>query len=275
MQANFDYADEADAKAKFRVAMAMSPVLVAMTANSPMADGRMTGYKSYRAHVWTDTDPARCGILPFAFDTDALFAAYTRYALDVPMYFVARGPRLLPAEGRTFRDFLAHGLDGEHATLGDWATHLTTLFPEARLKSYIEVRAADGQPSQLVLATPALMKGLLYDSDCLAASWDLLCKWTLDQRRQLLVDAARDGLRADGPRYRLVDYAKELVSIAREGLRRQARLDGAGEDERVYLGELERLVLEGLCPADRFIDAWHGSWRHDFTALVHGCSYGP
>jgi glutamate--cysteine ligase len=273
VQANFDYSDERDARDKFRIAMGMSPILVAMTANSPVVDGELTRFKSYRAHVWTDTDADRCGVLPFAFDTNAVFRAYTEYALDVPMYFLARGSRLLELGGRTFRDFMASGLDGEHATLEDWTTHLTTLFPEARMKTYIEVRAADSQSPELMLGTPALMKGLFYESDCLDAAWDIIGAWTLDQRLELLAQTSRHGLAADGPHHPVRDYAKELVEIAHEGLRRQAKTNPAGEDETIYLEPLAALVEAGMCPADKIIEAWNGPWHGKIAPLVAYASY--
>jgi glutamate--cysteine ligase len=273
VQANFDYSDERDARRKFRVAMAASPILIAVAANSPIAAGKPTGYRSYRAHIWRDTDPARCGILPFAFDTDDLFVAYTRYALDVPMYFVSRAGRLIDVQGKTFRHFLDHGIEGERPTLADWTTHLTTLFPEARLKTYIEVRAPDSQPSDLVLATPAMMKGLLYDSDCLDAAWDVLSRWSIAERSELGEAAAREALGARAGRYRLLDYARELVNIAREGLSRQARLDADGRDESIYLERMADDVDRGLSPADRIIEHWENDWAGSLDRLVHYTAY--
>ncbi len=273
VQANFDYGDERDARDKFRIAMGMSPLLVAMSANSPIVDGELTNLKSYRAHIWTDTDADRCGVLPFAFDSDAVFRGYTEYALDVPMYFLARGDRLLRLGGRTFRDFMRTGLDGEHATLNDWSTHLTTLFPEARMKTYIEVRAADSQSPALMLGTPALMKGLFYDADCLDAAWDVIGPWTLDQRLELLAEATRHGMAAPGPRHSIRDYAKEIVGIAREGLRRQAKTNAAGEDETIYLDPLAAMVDDGKCPADAIIEGWKGPWNGQIGGLLEYSSY--
>jgi glutamate--cysteine ligase len=257
VQANFDYGDEHDARRKFRVAMGMSPVLVAISANSPIVDGALTGYKSFRAHIWRDTDSRRCGVLPFAFDTMNVFGAYTAWALDVPMYFVWRDGRFLPARGMTFRQFLASGLDGHRATLADWATHLTTLFPEARLKTYMEVRAADSQTVELMLGTPALMKGILYADDSVDAAWDVMRAWTRDERLQAGEDAARDGLEARVHRHRMRDIALELTAIAREGLQRQRRRNAAGSDESMYLESLARDVEAGVTPADRVIRCWN------------------
>jgi len=266
VQANFDYGSERDAKEKFRLSMALAPVLIALSANSPVVDGRASGYKSFRAHVWTDTDPARCGTLPFAFDTEGIFGAYTEYALDVPMYFVQRAGRLLQTGGISFRSFLEKGLDGHRATLSDWTTHLTTLFPEARMKTYIESRSADGQPASRVLLAPALLKGLLYDSDCLTAAWDVLCHWSLDERREAVEQAARLGLDARVQRHRLRDYADELCQIAREGLRRQACRSEELADESDYLELLERQLREDRSPADALRPP-DGDWKHWLEAV--------
>jgi glutamate--cysteine ligase len=274
VQSNFDYSDERDACRKLRVAMAMSPVLVAMTANSPIVDGAPSGYKSFRAKVWQDTDPARCGILPFVFDTENVFGAYARWALDVPMYFVWRDGTFLPAHGMTFRGYMDRGLDGARATLADWSTHLTTLFPEARLKTYLEVRAADSQPVELMLGTPALMKGILYDSDCLDAAWDVLRSWSLDERITAGEDAARLALEAKVRRHRLADYARDLVAIGRVGLARQAQKNSAGDDETVYLEALARDVASAECPADRLLRNWDGNWRGSLACLITESAYG-
>ena len=259
VQANFDYKSDVDARDKLRIAVAMSPVLIAMSANSPIVDGRLTERKSFRAHVWTDTDAARCGVLPFVFDTDDVFGAYTQYALDVPMYFVSRGDDLFETGGMTFREFMKSGFRDCHATLDDWSVHLTTLFPEARMKTYIEVRAPDSQMPSHMLATPALMKGLMYEPDCLAASWDVVRKWSLDQRLSYGDEASKHGMAARFGQHSVGDYARELLEVAREGLRRQARLDTVGQDESVYLEPLVEDVENGLCPADRVIADWESA----------------
>lgn len=269
VQGNFDYESEEDARRKLRVSLALSPVLVAISANSPVLDGKETGFKSFRAHVWTDTDPRRCGLLPFAFETHGIFRAYAEYALDVPMYFVARDGQLLSPEGMTFRDYLAKGLANHRATLADWATHLTTLFPESRLKTYVEVRSADGQPQDRVIAIPALLKGILYENDCLDAVWDLFGRWTLSERIEAAAAAAKDGLAAQVGRHSLQSYARDVVAIAAEGLRRQHRLDGQGQDETRYLARLEADVTAGICPADHALRVW----RNRPQNLVSFASY--
>lgn len=268
VQANFDFDSEDDARKKMRLAMALPPVVVAVSANSPLIDGRLTGYKSFRARVWADTDPARCGILPFVFDTESLFGAYTRYALDVPLYFLERNDRLIPCRGETFRDLLEGRIDGERAFLSDWATHLTTLFPEARLKTYIELRSADCQPIDAMLSPPAFMKGLVYDNDCLEAAIDTLSGWTAENVRENWQAAAKHGLSARAGRHTLRDYARELLAIAEEGLRRQAALDDTGNDETMYLRGIRDTVESGITPADAVITNWTGIWRESFPALI-------
>jgi glutamate--cysteine ligase len=270
VQGNFDYESEDDARRKLRVSLALSPVLVAVSANSPVIDGKDSGFKSFRAHVWTDTDARRCGLLPFAFETESIFRAYVEYALDVPMYFVAREGRLLPSDGMTFRTYLAKGLSHHRATLADWETHLTTLFPEARLKTYIEVRSADGQPQDRVIAIPTLLKGILYENDCLDAAWDLLGRWPLADRLEAATSAAKDGLAARVGRHSLQSYAREVVAIAIEGLRRQRRLDPQGLDETQYLTRLQADVDAGRCPADQAL----ATWRDKAQSLIALAAYG-
>lgn len=273
VQSNFDYSDERDAFRKLRVAMAMSPILVGISANSPIVNAQPSGYKSFRARIWRDTDPARCGILPFVFDTANVFGAYARWALDVPMYFIWRDGHFLSSGGITFRTFVERGWRDLRATLADWATHLTTLFPEARLKTYLEVRAADSQSVELMLGTPALMKGILYDEDCLEAAWDVLSPWTTGERIQAGEDAARDGLDARVRRHRIADYARDLVDIGRTGLARQAKRNTLQQDESIYLEPLARDVFAAECPADRLLRHWHDDWRGAMSCLVRETAY--
>ncbi|MBI5505496.1 MAG: glutamate--cysteine ligase [Deltaproteobacteria bacterium] len=273
VQCNFDYADERDATAKMRVGMSMGPVLVAISANSPVVDGALTGYQSFRSHIWTDTDAARCGFLPFVYSSDSLFRSYTEYALDVPMYFLARRGELLEVGGATFREFLATGFEGERATLADWTLHLTTLFPEVRLKSYLEIRSPDSQPVDLMLATPALMKGIFYDADCLAAAWDAIRKWSPRELSSLQEEAARHGLAAKWQRHTLKDYARELVEIGRVGLTRQRVEDSHGNDETVYLERMEEDLRGGRNPASRIIENWQGEWNGQIDRLIEAAAY--
>ncbi len=273
VQSNFDYADETDARLKFRLCMALVPILVAMSANSPVVDGRLTGYKSYRARVWRDTDPDRCGVLGFAFDTESLFRAYTEYALDVPMYFLARGEDLVSVWPMPFREVLAKGYDGHEATLEDWRLHLSTIFPEVRLKTYIEIRSADSQSADLLLSTPAFLKGLLYERDCLEAALDLLGRWSFSERLDSGEEAARHGLAGRAGRHRLADFANDLVGIARAGLERQDRRDEQGRSEAVHLDPLAEAVAGARCPADALIEAWQGPWGGKVDRLIEELDY--
>jgi len=264
VQANIDYADEADAMMKMRVGMGIAPLLNAMFANSSVGDGDLNGYMSFRGHIWTDTDRARCGLLPFVFRPDAGFADYVEWALDVPLYFILRrGTYLTSVTGTPFRRFLAEGADGERATLDDWNLHLTTLFPEVRLKGYIELRSADSQPPERMLALPALVKGVFYTEDCLLAAWDLVKRWSWDERVALWREAHREALLARLRGIRVLELARELYAIAEEGLRRQGALDRAGRDERVYLERMSEQLDLGRSPARVIAEKWKGQWESE------------
>jgi len=273
VQANIDFSDEKDAMAKFRTGMGLTPLMVAMFANSPISEGQLNGYRSFREHIWTDTDKARCGMLEFAFSPDVSFRHYMEYALDVSMYFIIRNHDYLDMTGTTFRHFLNYGHNGEHATLEDWNDHLTTLFPETRIKRYIEVRSADSQPPELMPALSAIIKGAFYDADCLQAAWDLVKGWTWDERMQVYLDSHRDALGARIRRYSLLDLAKELFQIAWEGLKRQKALNEQGEDETIYLNALKTLLFQGKCPADVLIEKWEGELQHDIKKLIAYTAY--
>jgi glutamate--cysteine ligase len=273
VQANIDYSDEADAMAKFRTGMGLAPIIVAVFANSPICEGRLNGYRSFREHIWTDTDRSRSGLLKFAFSPDVSFAHYVDYALDVPMYFIIRNHDYVDMTGLTFRHFLEHGHRGERATIEDWNDHLTTLFPETRIKRYIEVRSADSQPPELMPALPGLVKGIFYDSDCLQAAWDLVKGWSWDERMQVYLDSHRDALAARIRRYSLLDLAKELFQIAWEGLRRQRALNRQGEDETIYLNPLKTLLFQGKCPADVLVEKWEGELQGDIKKLITYSAY--
>jgi glutamate--cysteine ligase len=273
VQANIDYLDEKDAMAKFRAGMGLTPILIAMFANSPICEGQLTGYRSYREHIWTDTDRSRSGLLKFAFLPDVSFRHYVEYALDVPMYFIIRNHDYIDMTGLTFRQFLERGARGHRATIEDWHDHLTTLFPETRIKRYIEVRSADSQPPELMPALSALIKGVFYDADCLQAAWDLVKNWTWDERMEVYLDSHRDALSARIRRYALFDLAKELFQIAWEGLRRQKVLNGQGEDETIYLNPLKTLLFLGKCPADVLIEKWEGELQQDIKKLIAYTAY--
>jgi len=273
VQANIDYRDEKDAMAKFRTGMGLTPIFISMFANSPICDGQLNGYRSYREHIWTDTDKSRSGMLKFAFSPDVSFAHYVEYALDVPMYFIVRNKNYVDMTGTTFRQYLAYGWNGERATLEDWHDHLTTLFPETRIKRYIEVRSADSQPPELMPALSAIVKGAFYESDCLDAAWDLVKDWTWDERMQVYLDSHRDALAARIRRYSLLDLSKELLQIALEGLRRQRMFNALGEDETIYLEPLDKLLALGKCPADLLIEKWQGELDQDIRKLIAYSAY--
>ncbi len=276
VQSNLDYSGEADAMRKLRTAMGLVPLLYAMFANSPLCDGGLNGYQTFRGHIWTDTDPDRCGMLEFVFRTDAGFEDYISYALDVPMYCLVRGHEyidLTKPPGLTFRQYLRQGFAGMRATLDDWTNHLTTIFTEVRLKRYLEVRAADSQPPALMLALPALLKGVLYSDDCLDGAWDLVKRWSFSERLALNAAAHRMGLEARAGRTRFRDLCLELLTIAAAGLERQRALNERGQDETMYLWRLMDQVRSGYTQAALTADRWKGRWNYDVKRLVEGCSY--
>jgi glutamate--cysteine ligase len=274
VQVNLDYESEADAIMKMRVGMGLVPLLIAMFANSPLSDGDLNGFLSYRAHIWTDTDPARCGLLPHVFDVAAGFEWYVDVALDVPMYFIVRDGEWIDMTSLTFRRFLEAGHQGWRATLADWQAHLTTLFFEVRMKGYLEIRCIDSQPADMVLSVPALIKGVFYEDDCLLAAWDMVKDWSQEERSDLYRTVPRAGLRARIRRWQLVDLARELIAIARAGLERQNCVNGRGESEALYLERLEDLVRRGACPADRIIEKWKSGWAWNHARLVAENAYG-
>jgi len=276
VQANLDYGSEADAMRKLRVSTGLVPLLYAIFANSPVSDGGLNGYHTFRGHVWTDTDPDRCGMLGFVFNPNAGFEDYVNYALDVPMYFLIRDHRyidLTAPPGLTFRQYLERGHGNERATLEDWTNHLTTIFTEVRLKKYIEVRTADSQPPALMLSLSALLKGVLYDDDCLDAAWDLVKRWSFAERLKLNDQAHKVGLEARAGRVRLQELALELLKIAMVGLERQKALNARGEDESIYLVRMLDLVGGGHSQASLTIERWKGRWNYDVRRLVEDCSY--
>ena len=273
VQTNIDYLDEKDAIAKFRTGMGLAPILIAMFANSAISDGQLNGYRSFREHIWTDTDRSRAGMLKFAFTPEASFAHYVDYALDVPMYFIIRNHDYIDMTGLTFRQFLAHGHNGERATMADWGDHLTTLFPETRIKRYIEIRSVDSQPPELMPALSALTKGVFYDPDCLTAAWDLVKGWSWDERMETYLDSHKNALAARFRRYSLLDLAKELFQIGWEGLRRQNSLNKNGDDETIYLNPLKPLLFQGKCPADILVEKWEGELGQDIKRLIAYSAY--
>jgi glutamate--cysteine ligase len=276
VQANLDFSDEADAIRKLRVSMAIVPLLYAAFANSAISDGTLNGFHSFRGHIWSDTDGDRCGVPAFIFRDDAGFEDYAEYALDVPMYFILRDHRyvdLTVPPGITFRQYMARGWNGQRASIEDWSNHLTTIFTEVRLKKYVEIRTADSQPPALMLALPALLKGVLYDNDCLAAAWDLVKRWSYPERIELTRMAHKSGLETRAGRVSFKELALELLQIGSSGLVRQRALNERGEDESIYLLRLIDLVRSGHSPASLSIENWKGRWNYDVGRLVEGTSY--
>ena len=276
IQSNLDFADEADMVAKFRTSLALQPIATALFANSPFTEGRPNGFLSARANVWTDTDPDRTGMLDFVFEAGFGYERYADYALDVPMYFAKRGETYVDLSGRSFRTFMTDGLDalpGERATLKDWNDHLTTLFPEVRLKAYLEMRGADGGPWSRICALQALWAGVLYDGASLAAAWDLVKDWDIADHERLRRDVTRLGLKAEVAGRSVRDVAVDMVDIARQGLKNRARFSGGMVDERGYLSELEDIADSGITPADRLLALYHGEWQGDLTRLYRDFAY--
>ena len=273
VQVNIDFGSEADAVMKMRVGMGIGSLLNAMFANSPISDGRLNGYLSYRGHIWTDTDPRRCGLLPFVFQPEWGFRDYAEYALDVPMYFIVRDGVWHDMTHLSFRRFWQEGYLGHRATMADWNAHLTTLFPETRLKGYIELRSVDSQQPELMLAVPALAKGVFYDADGLRAAWDLVRDWSWEERLELWHAGHRQGLQARVRGRSLRELAAELLAIAVAGLEGQRQLDPQGEDESIHLERLQELVDRGVSPADLLIEQWNGAWGGEIHRLIENRAY--
>jgi glutamate--cysteine ligase len=276
VQVNLDFSSEADMVHKFRTSLALQPVATALFANSPFTDGRPNGFVSYRSHVWEDTDPDRTGMLPFVFESGMGFERYADYMLDVPMYFVYRKGEYIDASGQSFRDFLAGklpALPGERPTLKDWEDHLTTAFPEVRLKRYLEMRGADGGPWARLCALPALWAGLLYHQPSLDAAWEIAKDWTLEERIRLRADVPRLGLRAVIRDRSVRELALELIGLAREGLAARARLNAAGDNETGFLAPLQEVADSGVTPAERKLGLYHDVWNESIDPIFTECAY--
>ncbi len=278
VQVNLDFASEADMVKKFRVALALQPVATALFASSPFFEGQVNGWQSWRARIWRDLDPDRTGMLPFVFEEGMGFERYVDYALDVPMYFVYRDGAYIDALGQSFRDFLKGelpALPGEKPTLSDWADHLTTIFPEARIKKFMEMRGADGGPWRRLCALPALWVGLLYDGGALDAAWDLCRGWTAEERDRLRHDAAKHGLRAPVGDRTMRDLAADVLAIAHQGLAARARPGAGGmvPDETHFLNALHEIVANGQTPADEMLARYAGAWGEDLDRIYADYSY--
>ena len=263
VQPNLDFSSEADMVKKLRVGLALQPVATALFANSPFTEGKPNGFLSFRSEIWRDTDNARAGMLPWAFEPGMGFERWVDYALDVPMYFVKHGEEYVDASGQSFRDLLAGKLPampGVRATISDWANHLSTIFPEVRLKRYLEMRGADSGLLPNLLALPALWVGILYDDASLDAAWDLVKLWTAEERQKLRDDVPRQGLAATVRGRTVFEIATELLKLARAGLARRNRRDIGGRDETRYIEVLDDRLARGTTPAQELLDKFHGAW---------------
>jgi glutamate--cysteine ligase len=276
VQVNLDFADEADMVKKLRVSLALQPAVTALFANSPFTEGKPNGYLSFRSAVWLDTDRGRTGMLPFAFEDGMGYERYVDYALDVPMYFVRRNKQYIDASGASFRDFLEGRLPqlpGEKPAISDWADHLTTLFPEVRLKRYLEMRGADSGARRYLCALPALWTGILYDQASLDAAYDLIKDWTADEREQLRNDVPRLALKTPFRRGTLLDVARIVLDLAAAGLKARQRTDLVSGDESVFLQSLMDIVARGETEAERLLARYNGEWAGDVRPVFSEEAY--
>ncbi|KQI68404.1 glutamate--cysteine ligase [Loktanella sp. 3ANDIMAR09] len=278
VQVNLDFSTEADMVQKMRTAVALQPVATALFANSPFFEGQPNGHKSWRSRVWRGLDDSRTGTLPFIFDDGFGFEAWVQWVLDVPMYFVYRDGKYIDALGQSFRDFLRGelpALPGEKPLLSDWADHLTTVFPEARVKQFIEMRGADGGPWRRLCALPAFWVGMMYDQTALDAAWDLCKDWTAEQREALRVAASVDGLQAKVDGIDMHSLARECVAIAEAGLKARARPGSGGliPDETHFLNALKDSVETGMVPADELLAQYHGPWNEKLDPIYSAYAY--
>jgi glutamate--cysteine ligase len=276
VQTNLDFSSEADMVKKLRVSLALQPVATALFANSPFTEGKPNGLVSFRSEIWRHTDPNRSGMLPWAFEPGMGFERYVDYALDVPMYFVKRGERYVDVAGQSFRDLLAGklpGLPGERATLSDWANHVSTIFPEVRLKRYLEMRGADGGPWRRLPAFAAFWVGLLYDEAALDAAWDLVKDWSADERQTLRDEVPKLGFKAHIRQWSVLNLAKETLKLAEQGLSRRRKHDRAGHDETGYLRPIQEFVARGITPAEALLEKFHGPWKGSVDPIYKEYAY--
>ena len=278
VQVNLDFGSEADMVQKMRVALALQPVATALFANSPFFEGKINNHKSWRGNIWRNLDEARTGMLPFVFDEGFGFEAWVQYVLDVPMYFVYRDGKYINALGMSFRDFMRGelpALPGETPSMSDWADHLTTVFPEARVKKFIEMRGADGGPWRRLCALPAFWVGLTYDQTSLDAAWDLVKGWDAETRDALRVAASVDGLQAQVNGISMHELAREVVAISEAGLKARARPGAGGmvPNETHFLNALHESLESGQVPADELLEKYHGEWGGDLSKIYADYSY--
>jgi glutamate--cysteine ligase len=276
VQVNLDFGSEADMVKKMRVGLALQPVITALFANSPFLEGKPNGFRSYRSEIWRDTDPDRTGMLPFVFETGFGFERYVDYALDVPMYFVYRDGVYHDVSGESFRAFMRgelKQLPGVRPTLKDWSDHLTTIFPEVRLKNYLEMRGADSGPWRRLCALPAIWTGLLYDEAALDAAWDLVKGWTAEDRQRLRDAVPREALFAKVKGRAARDIGRDVLSYSRAGLQRRGRKGCKGRDESSFLEVLEEIVEAGRTPADDLLALYRGPWKGDIDRVFRDFAY--
>jgi len=270
VQVNLDFSSEADMVKKFRVGLALQPVATALFANSPFREGRANGFLSYRSHIWTDVDNARAGMLPFVFEDGFGFERYVDYALDVPMYFVYRDGRYIDVAGKSFRDFLdarIPELKGITPSMSDWADHLTTIFPEVRLKTFLEMRGADGGGWRRICGLPALWVGIYYDQTSLDAAWDLVKNWTAEERQSMRDSVPTQAFRTPFRDRTVGDLAREMLDISAAGLRRRAQADSIGTNEEGFIQPLFELVNRGHTRAEELLRHFEGDWKGDMSRL--------
>ena len=263
VQTNLDFSSEADMVKKLRVSIALQPVATALFANSPFTEGKPNGFLSFRAEIWRHTDPDRTGMLPWVFEDGMGFERWVDYALDVPMYFVKHGDEYVDVAGQSFRDLIAGklpGMPGASATISDWANHLSTTFPEVRLKRYLEMRGADSGPLPSLLALPAFWAGILYDETSLDAAWDLVKGWTAEERQKLRDEVPKAGLAATVRGRTVFEIANDTLRLAHAGLARRKRFDVAGHDETHYLEPLQDRLARGTTPAEELLEKFRGPW---------------
>ncbi len=276
VQTNLDFSSEADMVKKLRVSLALQPVATALFANSPFTDGKPNGFLSFRSEIWRDTDADRSGMLPWAFEDGMGFERWVDYALDVPMFFVKRGDDYIDVSGLSFRDLFAgklKQLPGEQATISDWGNHISTIFPEVRLKRYLEMRGADGGPGRRLPALSAFWVGILYDDVTLDAAWDIVKDWTAEERQKLRDDVPKQGFAAVIRNRTMLSLAGETLKLAREGLKRRRRLNACGEDETKYLEPLDDLVARGTTPAEELLAKFYGPWAESVEPAFDEYAY--
>jgi glutamate--cysteine ligase len=274
VQSNHDFSSESDMVRKLRVALALQPVGTALFANSPFTEGKPNGFVSFRSEIWRDTDSQRAGMLPFVFENGMGFERYADYALDVPMYFLKRGDQYIDVSGKSFRDHLAGQLiPGERATLSDWANHVSTIFPEVRLKRYIEMRGSDGGPWRRLPSLPAFWVGLIYDDVSIDACWEIVKDWTAAERQKLRDDVPRLGFKATIRGRSLLEISKQTLALAEQGLVRRKKLDQNGRDETRYLRPLQEIVARGITPAEELLEKYRGSWKGSVEPIFDEYAY--